>query len=130
MPEITKHSSLEETAAIVSDALGKAGIIATLSGGSAVTIYTENEYLSRDLDFVTSAMVGNLEPMLGKMPSRVCRQSWSLRSRRLTGMHCRPGSLTRERQSKSFFAFVTQYKKGKKWLSVAAFDDLMSSDLI
>jgi hypothetical protein len=64
MPEITEHSSLEEVAAIVSAALAKAGITATLSGGSAVTIYTENEYLSRDLDFVTSAMIGDLEPVL------------------------------------------------------------------
>jgi hypothetical protein len=32
MPEITEESTVEEVAAIVSDALDKAGIIATLSG--------------------------------------------------------------------------------------------------
>ena len=31
-----------------------AGITATLSGGAAVTVYSANEYGSRDLDFVTS----------------------------------------------------------------------------
>lgn len=60
MPTITEHSTLEEVAAIVSDALENAGITATLSGGSADTIYTDNKYLSRDLDFVTSAMVADL----------------------------------------------------------------------
>lgn len=67
MPEITAETTVEEVAAIVSDALEKAGIIATLSGGSAVTIYTENEYLSRDLDFVTAAMVADLEPVLNEL---------------------------------------------------------------
>lgn len=64
MPEITEQSAVEEVAAIVSDALENAGITATLSGGSAVTIYSENAYLSQDLDFVTSAMVADLEPVL------------------------------------------------------------------
>ena len=61
---ITEQSSVEEVAAIVSDALEGAGITATLSGGSVVTIYSNNAYLSRDLDFVTSAMVDDLEPVL------------------------------------------------------------------
>lgn len=67
MPEISAKSSLEEFAAIVSDALDDAGITATLSGGSAVTIYSNNQYLSRDLDFVTSAMVTDLEPVLTRL---------------------------------------------------------------
>lgn len=57
MPEITEQSTVEEVAAIVSDALESAGITATLSGGSAVTIYSNNAYLSRDLDFVTANTV-------------------------------------------------------------------------
>lgn len=61
---ITEQSSVEEVAAIVSDALEGAGITATLSGGSVVTIYSNNAYLSRDLDFVTSAMVDDLKPVL------------------------------------------------------------------
>ena len=67
MPEITEHSTLEEVAAIVSYALDKAGITATLSGGSAVSIYSDNAYLSRDLDFVTSAMIADLKPVLGRL---------------------------------------------------------------
>lgn len=55
MGEIDARTTLEQLAAIVSQALEAAGVTATLSGGAAVTIYAENEYLSGDLDFVTSA---------------------------------------------------------------------------
>jgi len=54
---ITKKTTLIELAAIVSDALENAGITATLSGGAAVSIYTDNRYESFDLDFVTAALV-------------------------------------------------------------------------
>lgn len=64
MLKITEECTVEQVAAIVSDALDKAGITATLSGGSAVTIYSDNAYLSRDLDFVTAAMVADLDPVL------------------------------------------------------------------
>jgi len=67
MPEIVEHSTVEEVAAIVSDALEEAGITATLSGGSAVTIYTKNQYLSRDLDFVTAAMLADLDPVMTEL---------------------------------------------------------------
>lgn len=42
MSAITSESTLLEVAALVSDALRKADIAATLSGGSAVSIYTDN----------------------------------------------------------------------------------------
>jgi hypothetical protein len=67
MPNITRESTVEEVAVIVSNALENAGIMATLSGGSAVTIYSNNQYLSRDLDFVTSAMVDDLKPVLERL---------------------------------------------------------------
>jgi hypothetical protein len=46
--------SVAEVAAVVSEALESAGLDAVLSGGSVVTIYSENEYESLDLDFVTN----------------------------------------------------------------------------
>jgi hypothetical protein len=64
MAKIRKDSSLVEVAAIVSQALSKAGIAATLSGGGAVAIYSDNKYQSHDLDFVTAAMIAELEPVL------------------------------------------------------------------
>ncbi len=53
-----------ELAARVSEELEAAGILATLSGGSAVSVYTENRYQSEDLDFVTSALLDELKPVL------------------------------------------------------------------
>ncbi len=58
---ITAKTSLVELAAIVSSALERQGIIATLSGGATVSIYTENRYVSEDLDFVTVALVNELK---------------------------------------------------------------------
>lgn len=52
---ITRETSAVELAALVSQTLEAAGIMATLSGGGAVSIYTQNQYQSSDLDFVTSA---------------------------------------------------------------------------
>lgn len=64
MTKIGHKTSLPELAALVSQALAGAGISATLSGGGAVSIYTENEYESFDLDFVTSRRIDALEDAL------------------------------------------------------------------
>jgi hypothetical protein len=55
MAEIKATTTLKELAVIISEALEAAGIIATLSGGGAISIYSDNQYMSHDLDFVTSA---------------------------------------------------------------------------
>ncbi|MHC4307409.1 MAG: hypothetical protein ACYSR7_02150, partial [Planctomycetota bacterium] len=57
---ITEATTLAELAAIVSGALEREGIVATLSGGSAVSIYSDNRYVSEDLDFVTVALLEDL----------------------------------------------------------------------
>jgi len=49
---ITEATTLIELAAIVSGTLEREGIVATLSGGAAVSIYSDNRYVSEDLDFV------------------------------------------------------------------------------
>jgi len=51
---ITAETTLQELAALVSQTLEHAGIPATLSGGAAVSLYSDNEYQSHDLDFVSS----------------------------------------------------------------------------
>lgn len=61
---ITEKTTLVELAAIVSGVLEREGIVATLSGGAAVSIYAENRYVSEDLDFVTIALVSELEAVL------------------------------------------------------------------
>jgi hypothetical protein len=65
--QLSASSSVEEVAAIVSDALTSAGITAVLSGGAAVQIYTSGLYESRDLDFVASASQRELEQVLNRL---------------------------------------------------------------
>lgn len=55
MADITPETSLQELAAIISQELEAQGLRATLSGGAAVSIYTNNRYQSYDLDFVSTA---------------------------------------------------------------------------
>ena len=64
MAEISEKTKLAELATIVSEALEAADIVATLSGGAAVSIYTEYRYLSEDLDFVTIAQIDELKSIL------------------------------------------------------------------
>jgi hypothetical protein len=61
---LNTSSTLEEVAATVSGALINAGITATLSGGGAVSIYSHNEYQSKDLDFVTASMLADTRPVM------------------------------------------------------------------
>ena len=67
MSQIRKQSDISEIAAIVSAALEGAGITAVLSGGAAVSIYTNNAYVSLDLDFVSSDSLDRIEPILAKL---------------------------------------------------------------
>jgi hypothetical protein len=66
-PRIASDTPLAEVAAVVSETLQAAGIVATLSGGSAVSIYTDNHYQSKDLDFVTTALRGEVQAALAPL---------------------------------------------------------------
>jgi hypothetical protein len=65
--EISPETTDVELAVLIGRALEDAGITATLAGGAAVSIHSENEYKSMDLDFVTAAtrdsLVAALEPI-------------------------------------------------------------------
>jgi len=62
--KLTANSTVEDVAATVSQALSDAGIVATLSGGAAVSIYSHNAYQSQDLDFVTAAILVDIRPVM------------------------------------------------------------------
>jgi len=64
---ITPATSLEEIAALVSEALQRAGIDAVLGGGGAVTQYSDNEYMSTDLDFITTERNKRIAPILAEL---------------------------------------------------------------
>ncbi len=55
MTRIGPKTSVLKLAAIVTRALSKAGIETVLSGGAVVSIYTRNEFRSRDLDFISTS---------------------------------------------------------------------------
>jgi hypothetical protein len=71
MGVVNRHTSLGELAALVSQALEKAGISATLSGGAAVSLYTANEYESFDLDFVSSERNNVIARAIAPLGSRL-----------------------------------------------------------
>jgi hypothetical protein len=56
-----KDMSAEELAAFVCTALGDAGIKVTLTGGACVAIWTDGQYMSKDLDFVEQGTVPRRE---------------------------------------------------------------------
>ena len=75
MERITASTTIEELAAIVSTTLEAAGISAVLSGGAVVSIYTNNEYESSDLDFIspqsTSTIAEAIAPLGFKKEERM-----------------------------------------------------------
>ncbi len=67
MSEITENSALEEVAAIVSEALRQNGISVVLTGGAVVSLYSENEYQSWDLDFVIEGLAKKVDPVMNSL---------------------------------------------------------------
>lgn len=55
MSAITRDMPVADLAALVCQHLADHGIEAVLTGGAVVTIYSENEYQSNDLDFITTS---------------------------------------------------------------------------
>lgn len=52
---IRADTSIEALAALICEALALHGIHAVLTGGAVVTVYTDNEFQSHDLDFISAA---------------------------------------------------------------------------
>jgi hypothetical protein len=61
---ISSETTIEEIAALVFAALEREGIEVVLSGGAAVTFYSDNEYMSSDLDFITTERKKRLDPVM------------------------------------------------------------------
>lgn len=64
MSRIYRGMAVEALAGLISQHLVDHGIVAVLSGGAVVSIYSANEYESADLDFVTHAGLRQLEPVM------------------------------------------------------------------
>ena len=62
-----RNIDIKDLAIIVSSELEKNNIHAVLVGGACVSIYSYNEYLSMDLDYVTYATIRKLKPVMSKL---------------------------------------------------------------
>lgn len=62
-----RNIDIKDLAIIVSSELEKNNISAVLVGGACVSIYSYNEYLSMDLDYVTYATIRELKPVMSKL---------------------------------------------------------------
>ena len=67
MSSITPDTSMLEIAVLVSEALEAAGISAVLGGGGAVSQYSDNEYMTTDLDFITIERNKTIAPVVAKL---------------------------------------------------------------
>ena len=67
MTSINKESTLKDVAMIVCKALSDEGIKAVLSGGAVVSIYSENRYMSLDLDFIAYGSGKEIEKVMKKL---------------------------------------------------------------
>ena len=70
MNVIGPESTLEDVAMIVCKALKDSGIDAVLTGGAVVSIYTENQYMSYDLDFISNVGGREIEAAMDKIGFR------------------------------------------------------------
>ncbi len=61
---------IKELAGIISEEMRANGINSILVGGACVVVYSDNEYTSYDLDFVTFSNLNEIKPVLEKLGFR------------------------------------------------------------
>jgi hypothetical protein len=66
----------EEVAALVCSTLARHGIEVVLSGGAVVSIYSENEYESYDLDFIRTGVAKNVGTAMQELGFRKEGRHW------------------------------------------------------
>ena len=77
MTAIAREHSREEVAAQVCDALEQAGIPVVLSGGAVVSIYSQSEYESFDLDFVRIGLARRVDAVMRDLGFRKAGRYWT-----------------------------------------------------
>lgn len=77
MTPIRRDLSREEVAAAVCDTLDRAGVSVVLSGGAVVSIYSDDEYESFDLDFVRTGLTGRVDAVMETLGFRREGRHWT-----------------------------------------------------
>ena len=67
MTENWQNVGIKKLAAIISEHLQKNGIEAVLVGGACVSIYSDNKYISYDIDLITSSSIKIIVPVLEQL---------------------------------------------------------------
>jgi hypothetical protein len=62
-----ENIEIKKMAAIISGHLQKNGIEAVLVGGACVSIYSDNKYLSYDIDLITTSSIKRMIPLLEEL---------------------------------------------------------------
>jgi hypothetical protein len=79
--DIDEDMPLEEVAALVCTTLDRHGISVVLSGGAVVSIYSDDEYVSYDLDFVPTGLARKVDDAMQSLgfakEQRHWRHPWS-----------------------------------------------------
>jgi hypothetical protein len=77
-PRIDEHTSLEDLAALVCTTLEAHGISVVLSGGAVVSIYSDAEYVSYDLDFIPIGLARKADAAMESLGSESRRAIQSI----------------------------------------------------
>lgn len=77
MSEIREDLPIEELAALVCSTLERHGVRVVLSGGSVVSIYADNAYQSKDLDFIQTGLARRVEPAMQELGFRKEGRHWA-----------------------------------------------------
>jgi len=62
-----ENVGIKKMAAIISEHLKKNGIEAVLVGGACVSIYSDNKYISYDIDLITTSSIKTIIPVLEQL---------------------------------------------------------------
>jgi hypothetical protein len=73
---IQEQTSLEEVATLVCTRLDEHGISVVLSGGAVVSIYSDNEYLSYDLDFIPTGLARRVDQAMESLGFEKQQRHW------------------------------------------------------
>ena len=76
-PRIGERTSLEDLAALVCSTLEAHGISVVLSGGAVVSIYSDAEYVSYDLDFVPIGLARKVDAAMQCLGFEKTQRHWT-----------------------------------------------------
>jgi len=75
--QVPEGLALEELAALVCSSLDRHGVRVVLSGGSVVSIYSDNAYMSYDLDFIHTGLARRVDGAMTELGFHKHGRHWT-----------------------------------------------------